>query len=262
MADQNKITDTDLQMYIAGLFPPLKSMYMGWMLFISRDLKLRLVEIEKENTDYTEGEELSLQKKLFPFSKAKEYQNSRSISRYEFSSKRGSLKYAGALAALVIAVGLVFISNPGLEKNNQVEYTAKGLSLGMNLYVKGDKNFLVENYHQPISNSDTLQLLPVGEDAQYLVLYGWEPGAGYSRIFPFDGNQAGRVSKKSFPPSLQLNSGAENKLICITSTRPFEIKKASEILEGEKFSNISDAPSSLLLDDMYIQIYTLTSEAL
>jgi hypothetical protein len=164
----------------------------------------------------------------------------------------------GSLALLALLVIPIFSPKPSLVEE---DYTAKGRGLGINLFVKGDTAYRVENQVASILPSDTLQAIPIGSEPQYLMLLGWDEHQGTVTLFPQTGIYAQRVSAHEPPPALLLQGIADNRLICITATGPFRVQDALKLLGRQPFLPLNRAPASHLTAGRYVQIFSISKKA-
>ncbi|MDB5102969.1 MAG: hypothetical protein JWP91_658 [Fibrobacteres bacterium] len=138
------------------------------------------------------------------------------------------------------------------------DFIAKGRGLGVNLFVKGDTAYRVEHQSALVSVTDTLQVMPMGSEAQHLVLLGWDEHQGLVRLFPKAGDRARKVSRQDPPPALLLQDMADNRLICVTAVGPFRIADAEAALRRKPFLPMEKAPPSHLEKGLYLQVFSIT----
>jgi len=263
--NKKHLTDIDLQLYSAGVLPWHKVFLVWIVLFLNRELRQRLQGIKKDNQGFLNQEYPRLKNKLEQaVSKAWSAQSSVPISTetdnaFSFPlSIRLSWKLAAGLAfLLLLGIGIYLPSRFQDSLKGKAQYAAKGTSLGVHLFVKGLTTRRVENYSLQLSESDTLQVIPVGSEKQYLIIYGWDGKKGLTQIFPAAGQYADIVSKGRLPPAMVLDSIDNNKLFCITSLNRLESEKIRKLLFRKPFIPMKDAPTSFLDRDIYVQIYSI-----
>ncbi len=128
----------------------------------------------------------------------------------------------------------------------------------MNLFVKGDSAYRVEHQAALVGSADTLQVIPLGSEAQNLVLLGWDARQGLVRLFPKEGGRSRRVSGREPPPALLLQDVADNRLICVTAVGSFRIAEAEAALRRDPFVPMEKAPASHLHKGLYLQVFSIT----
>jgi hypothetical protein len=257
------LTDTDLQLYLAGVLPWNKSFLFRILLIFNRELRQRAQQARKANQQFYQQEFPRLKSKVIGVEQnlaeirlpASTETESALKQPFKFS---GAWKLAAGLAfVLALGFGLTIFFQMKEDYSQPVQYAAKGKSLGVHLYITGIRAQRVEHYSIQLSENDTLQVIPVGSEKQFLFIYGWEFGKGLIRLFPETGTTGGAVSKDSLPPSLVLDKADNLKLVCVSSPKSLEAEKIRTLLSGKPFVPIQDAPSALLEKDIYVQIYSL-----
>lgn len=258
------LTDLDLQLYLAGAMPAGKRLLMALALIVDKDLRARLAEAKAANRAFARKEQRRLRGILFP--EAPGAAARRSVADAPARAGRGWMPaLAGACCALALVIlparfakGPVATAFPG---GDGPEFVAKGRSLGVSLFVKGDSAYRVERQAARVASTDTLQVIPMGAGPQHLVLLGWDARQGLVRLYPREGERAPRVSPDQPPPALLLQDVDDNRLICVTATGPFKIAAAEAALRRKPFQPLDKAPASHLGDGMYMQIFSITKSA-
>lgn len=263
-------TETDLQLYLAGALPTGKRLMMAWALMADGALRADLERLKEENEAYRRKEGRRLQGLLFPEVPGP----ARAPSSAWPGPKRGwAPALAGALSLAVLCV-LPFRGMPGIDGGGQAgrldagfdgsaargDFIAKGGALGVNLFVKGDTAYRVEHQAARVAATDTLQVVPLGSEAQHLVLLGWDARQGLVRLFPREGGRARKVSGREPPPALLLQDMADNRLICVTAVGPFRIAEAEAALRRPPFLPMEKAPASHLHKGLYLQVFSIAKE--
>jgi hypothetical protein len=242
-----KPTATDLQLYLAGALPPFQRILLTWALLVDGELRSELRAQRDLNASFRSRELPRLRQALFPGRQS-------GPARERGLGKLPSLMGAMALLVLCALPWLPSPENPG----SGPEVIAKGRGLGVNLFVKGDTAYRVENQSAYVGAGDTLQVIPLGTEAQQLVLLGWDARQGLVRLFPKDGDRSRRVSRRDPPPALLLQDVDDNRLICVTAVNPFRIADAEAALRGKPFLSMEKAPPSHLHKGLYLQIFSIT----
>jgi hypothetical protein len=258
-----RLTDVDLQLYLAGALPLGKRLLLRWTLRLDPELRARLARLREENAAFRRKEMRRLEGILFP---APIVRGARAGAVRE----RGPAwlpALAGAccvllFCALPFRAGLRDVLGGALDEAvNDPDVIAKGRGLGVSLFVKGDSAYRVESQTARVAATDTLQVMPLGAEPQYLALLGWDARQGLVRLFPREGGRAPRVSRSAPPPALLLQDVADNRLICVTATGPFSVADAEAALRGKPFQPLDKAPSSHLGKGLYLQIFSITRDA-
>ncbi len=275
------ITDTHLQLYLAGLMPWPRALMLKAAIFISSPLRARFHRLRQENARYKAGEMPQLRQKLGLIPKAAGSASANRDDKLPERSRKpqsetgspaphrpiyqkshtpiwsSTRKMGWALTgctALLLAglyTGLNFIQEPGTGPM----YAAKGQSLGIHLYIKDKAGQRLASANLTASIGDTLQVLPFGEGEQYVCVYGWSMAEGLTRLYPEADTQAPIVSKGALPPALIPDTPPVGRLICVSSTRPFSISQIETILSAPPLYPMESAPSSYLKDNLYFQIF-------
>ncbi|HKP96425.1 MAG TPA: hypothetical protein VJ385_11775 [Fibrobacteria bacterium] len=256
--------DIDLHLYLAGALPVRKR----WILAIARRLDPALAErlaaLEAENRAYRRKEKDRLRGILFPHSPGhRAYRDGTRSPRRAFTAW-----WPPALAGAACVLALVAIPRPGLhgvldldrlssEAIGNPEAIAKGRAIGVNLFVKGDSAYRVTNQTARVAATDTLQVIPIGSEAQHLVLLGWDARRGLVRLFPREGDRSRSISRTDLPPALLLQDMDDNRLICATATSPFTVAEVESLLRSELFRPLEKAPASHLGHGLYLQIFSI-----
>jgi hypothetical protein len=258
--DAKGLGDLDLQLYLAGAMPLAKRLLMALSLMADGDLRARMRAVRAANATYRETEMGRLASRLYPesgISKAEtpiDTSKSRTFKVTHPRVARWDLRLAGSLALLALcALPFWHTAAPGPE-----DAIAKGRGLGVNLFVKGDTAYRVENQDARISPADTLQVVPLGSEPQHLVLLGWDARQGLVRLFPQNGAYSHRVSHDEPPPALLLQGLSDNRLICVTATSPFRVSDVEALLRRTPYHSAGPAPASRLEGGMYLQIFTIS----
>jgi hypothetical protein len=253
MSIKDEMGELDLQLYLAGAMSFSQRARLSLVLLVSGDLRRRLREVKAANVQFAQNEMVRLEAKLFPATP-------RVFTVTHINPPFGILGWVGALALLTLCAIPILYPN-----SNQIlpeeAYTAKGRGLGVNLFVKGDTSYRVENQAARILPSDTLQVVPIGSEAQYLILLGWDERQGMVTLFPESGAYSKKVSTREPPPALLLQDIADNRLICITATSPFRVQDAMRLLGRQPFNPIVRAPITRLITGRYVQIFAITKKA-
>ncbi|MDQ3000515.1 MAG: hypothetical protein M3Y08_04555 [Fibrobacterota bacterium] len=272
MKSKSNLTETDLQLYLAGALPLGKRLMFAWAVLVDRDLRADLRGLEEINASFRKKEMRRLQGILFPAPLGASARAPDADRRgfAGFFPARGPRAWGPALVgalSLSVLCALPWYLSPepsgspstlsGIEAGGP-DWIAKGRGLGVNLFVKGDSAYRVENQTAHIAPMDTLQVVPLGSEAQHLVLLGWDARQGLVRVFPKDGARARRVSRLEPPPALLLQDMAENRLICITAVGPFLVSDAEAALRNRPYPAIEKAPFSYLHKGLYLQIFSIT----
>jgi hypothetical protein len=285
-------TETDLQLYLAGALPPGKRLMMAWALRVDGALRADLDRLKAENAAFRRKEGRRLQGILFPkapgSADAREAWNARAAARGSAGAgpagtraasglRRGwAPALAGAFSLAVLCV-LPFRGAPGPDGGvgadhggrrgfdgsaaaARHDFIAKGGALGVNLFVKGDTAYRVEHQTARVAVTDTLQVVPLGSEAQHLVLLGWDARQGLVRLYPREGGLARKVSGREPPPALLLQDMADNRLICVTAVGPFRIAEAEAALRRAPFLPMEKAPASHLHQGLYLQVFSIAKE--
>jgi hypothetical protein len=290
MRPWTRLTETDLQLYLAGALPPGKRLMMAWALRVDGALRADLDRLKAGNAAFRRKEGRRLQGILFPdapgSAAAREPRNAREAARG--SAGAGSARtqaasglrrgwapaLAGAFSLAVLCV-LPFRGAPGADgaaghderrgfdgsaAAARHDFIAKGGALGVNLFVKGDTAYRVEHQSARVAVTDTLQVVPLGSEAQHLVLLGWDARQGLVRLYPREGERARKVSGREPPPALLLQDMADNRLICVTAVGPFRIAEAEAALRRAPFLPMEKAPASHLHKGLYLQVFSIAKE--
>ncbi len=272
-----KLSATDLQLYLAGALPASKRLMMDWALLVDGGLRAELRSLRERNAAYREREMPRLQRSLYPHvaHAAGGQAPARSARTPAFPRFPGaSAQVPGLACAFALMVLCVLPFFPGTRAKgmqpdsvptgfdasavSDPDFIAKGRGLGVSLFVKGDIAYRVENQAAKVAATDTLQVMPLGSEAQHLVLLGWDARQGLVRLFPKDGEQSRRVSRLDPPPALLLQDMAENRLICVTAVAPFRIADAEAALKRAPFLPMEKAPPFRLQKGLYLQIFAIT----
>lgn len=266
--DQDGLSNVDLQLYLAGALPLGKRLMLGWALIVDRGLRARLSEAREANRAFARKEQRRLQGILYPEALGAAARRGAGAGSASAPSQRGWIPaLAGACCALVLVAMPAYRSAssgiPGLAASEAdgPDFVAKGRSLGVSLFVKGDSAYRVENQAARVAATDTLQVLPMGAGPQHLVLLGWDARQGLVRLYPREGERAPRVSRDEPPPALLLQDVDDNRLICVTATGPFKIADAEAALRRKPFLPMDKAPASHLGNGLYLQIFSITKGA-
>jgi hypothetical protein len=273
-----KLTETDLQLYLAGALPRAKGLMLRWALLMDRDLRAELRGLRAGNEAYRKKEMRRLHGILFPDAPAQGLaanaraardqatQDRTAGGRFGFGAMRLGPALAGAFSVAVLCA-LPWVRPapagnalaPALDESSGAgpAVIAKGRGLGVSLFVKGDSAYRVENQTALVAASDTLQVMPLGTEPQHLVLLGWDARQGLVRLFPLEGDRSKRVSRRDPPPALLLQDMSDNRLICVTATGPFRIADAESALAREPFRPMQKAPPSHLQNGLYLQVFTV-----
>lgn len=271
--DGNGLTETDLQLYLAGALPRSKSLMMAWALLVDGSLRAELRALKERNASFRKKEMRRLHGILFPASGAGAVRRPAAAGFSPF--RTGGMRALGPVLAgafsLSVLCALPWIhpaasgdSRPGFasstlsESESDPAFIAKGRGLGVSLFVKGDSAYRVENQAAFVAVTDTLQVMPLGSEAQHLVLLGWDARQGLVRLFPKEGDRARRVSRLDPPPALLLQDMTDNRLICVTAVAPFRIADAEAALRRKPFLPMEKAPASLLQKGLYLQVFAIT----
>lgn len=276
MRSKSGLTETDLQLYLARALPLGKRLMIAWAALVDRGLRADLRELGEFNASFRKKEMRRLHGILFPAPLG-------ASARATDADRRGSAGFfpgrasgprawgaalAGALSLSVLCALPWYLSPepygaPSTLSGNadgDPDWIAKGRGLGVNLFVKGDSAYRVENHTAHVAPTDTLQVVPLGSEAQHLVLLGWDARQGLVRVFPKEGARARRVSRLEPPPALLLQDMAENRLICITAVGPFLVSDAEAALRNRPYRPIEKAPASHLHKGLYLQIFSITKD--
>jgi hypothetical protein len=269
-------SETDLQLYLARALPISKRLMMAWALRVDRELRAELRRLEEGNASFRKKEMRRLQGILFP---APPGSGARTHAARGFSVRRGwgpALACAMGMVVLCVlpyragtggsgASGSAAFSHAFSDEAGFGEgiasgpgFIAKGRALGVNLFVKGDSAYRVERQTALVAVTDTLQVMPLGSEAQHLVLLGWDARQGLVRLFPKDGERARKVSGQDPPPALLLQDMTDNRLICVTAVGPFRIADAEAALRRKPFLPMEKAPASHLQNGLYMQVFSIT----
>lgn len=262
------LNDLDVQLYLAGAMPWGKRLMFRWALLLDRDLRVRLDEARAANRAFSRKEQRRLRGILFPEAPGVAARRSVQASAAGARSPRVWIPaLAGACCVLVlIALPAYRAALPGAGGFTGAdvegpEFVAKGRSLGVSLFVKGDSAYRVEHQAARVTATDTLQVMPMGTGPQHLVLLGWDARQGLVRLYPREGELAPRVSRSEPPPALLLQDVDDNRLICITATEPFKVADAEAALRRKPFQPLDKAPATHLGDGLYLQIFSITKGA-
>lgn len=273
MAGRN-LSDTDLQLYLAGALPPGKRLLLALALQIDVGLKARLESLKADNAAFAGGEMARLRGRLFPAARTATATPSRGAAstdgegfswRNLFPQGGRSFGYAMAGSFAVLALCAV----PFLGQRQQMagfgeagpDLIAKGTALGVTLFVKGDSAYRVENHQARVAPADTLQAMPLGTQPQHLALFGWDPAQGLVRLFPSEGAGSRQVSPTEPPPALLLQGMDDNRLICVTANAPFKLAQAEALLKKKPFTPLSAAPATHLARGLYMQVFSIAKRA-
>lgn len=261
--DRTGLNDLDLQLYLAGALPPGKRILMALALALDPGLRARLAEAKEANRAFARKEQRRLRGILFPEAPGAA---ARRAAKADPAPAQGWIPaLAGACCALALvalpARHALLPGNPAFPGAEGPEYIAKGRSLGVSLFVKGDTAYRVEHQAAKVGATDTLQVIPMGAGPQHLVLLGWDARQGLVRLYPREGERAPRVSPSEPPPALLLQDVEDNRLICVTATGPFKVADAEAALRRKPFQPIDKAPASHLGGGLYLQIFSITKGA-
>lgn len=266
--DRDGLNDVDLQLYLAGALPLGKRLMLGWALFMDRGLRERLAAARASNRAFARKEQRRLQGILFPEAPGIASRRAAEAAPASAAQRRGWVPaLAGACCALVFvafpAYRAASSGNAGLavSEADGPDFVAKGRSLGVSLFVKGDSAYRVEHQSARVAATDTLQVVPMGSGPQHLVLLGWDARQGLVRLYPREGERAPRVSREEPPPALLLADVDDNRLICVTATGPFKVADAEAALRRKPFQPMDKAPASHLGNGLYLQIFSITKGA-
>ncbi|MBF0430172.1 MAG: hypothetical protein HQK83_02750 [Fibrobacteria bacterium] len=249
------LTDTDLQLFLAGVLPLSKSILLRIALLLNRDLRTRLDKLKQENNSFYTQEFQNLEHKLSPRF-VKEHEENKTIM-FQLFRPRAFRLAAGFACLLLIATSIYYVNMLSSQTQEMVQYASKGSSLGVHLYIRNITTSRVEDYQTTVNGSDTLQLIPLGKDEQQLMVFGWDKHEGLKMIFPTRVNHSSAVSETTLPPALVADGLSDNKLICITSSHVLTSDQVEKILTSAPFLSMENASSSHLEQDIYVQIYTL-----
>ena len=263
------LTDIDLQLYLAGALPLGKRLMLKWALAMDRPLRNRLRELEAGNQSFRRKEMRRLEGILFPEAPGAATRRSvrgahdgrRSQERAWIPSLAGACCVLAFCALPLFRAVEPFASGSMAAALGEPDFIPKGRALGVNLFVKGDSAYRVEHQTALVAATDTLQVMPMGSEAQHLVLLGWDARQGLVRLFPREGDRSRRVSRFEPPPALLLQDMADNRLICVTATGPFKVSDAEAALRRKPFQPLDKAPASHLGNGMYLQIFSITKGA-
>jgi hypothetical protein len=293
MKPVRNLSDTDLQLYLAGALPPGKQALLTAALAVDADLKARLEALRSDNREFEAKEMARLRARLFPAAAttaapagtarnatpaepdgkaplaaarsaapARRPVADREDSLWNRLFPRGGRSFGYALAGSFAVLALCAV--PFLGQRTEVstwdddpEYTVKGSALGVTLYVKGDSAYRVADHKAQVAPTDTLQAIPLGAQAQHLALFGWDPAQGLVRLFPTEGKDARRVSATEPPPALLLQGMEENRLVCVTANSPFRLADAEALLRKKPFTPLSGAPATHLARGLYVQVFSI-----
>jgi hypothetical protein len=259
-----RLTEIDISLYLAGALPLGKRLLFRWALALDPGLRARLAEARAAGAEFRRKEMPGLRKSLFPARAGTAPFLDRFRSAFGAGPALAGAFCALLLAPLLLAPGLRF--GPGSLRFTDGSYAAeegdpdaiaKGGGLGVALVVKGDTAYRVERQAVLVRGNDTLQVIPLGTEPQHLALLGWDPRQGLVRLFPRADGPAPRVSRANPPPALLPQAGAGNRLICVTSNRPFTVALAEAALRAEPFRNMENAPASHLGRGLYLQIFSI-----
>lgn len=240
-----RLTEVDWHLYLADALPWRSRWLMRMALLFSREKRRDLAVLRGTIAEYRGREQGRLAEKLFgPFhGLAATSHSSRApvASRETWGQRLASRLSPGrgmglALASLALAAVLWPLWQSGqdgrISGHASVEYTAKGESGGMRLFVKGDSLRAEIGREVRVTRHDTLQLLPLGKAQPFLAVFGYDAGQGLVRIFPApgQGDAAQQVSGSKPPPGLVLSSGGDNHLICVTKTNSFSLDSVAQVL--------------------------------
>jgi hypothetical protein len=242
---KNTIGDLDLQLFLAGAMPLYQRLLLTLALLVSGELRNRLRAVKKSNQVYRQEVMAGLESRLFPGP-------SRIFKVAHGRPANWGLAWVGSLALLTLC------ALPFLHQQDAV--IGKGPGLGVNVFVKGDSAYRVENQAAHILLTDTLQVVPIGSEMQHLLLLGWDENQGIARLYPQDGNQARAVSPREPPPALLLQGVGGSRLICISATKSFKVNEALEMLKRLTYPSPGQAPVTHLEDGMYIQIFNFAKK--
>jgi hypothetical protein len=274
------LTEVDLSLYLAGALPLRKRILFRWALAIDPALRARLAEARSAEAAFRLNGMPRLRKRLFPEAAARApgIALSPRIALAAPSSRPAGFRFAfgggygpalaGAFCALVLASllsapgfrlpdGSLRFSDGTYADGENPDAIAKGSGLGVALLVKGDSAYRVERQSALVRGNDTLQVIPLGTEPQYLALLGWDPRQGLVRLFPRTDGPAPRVSRANPPPALLPQAGTGNRLVCVTANRPFTMAQAEEALQAEPFRQMDRAPASHLGRGLYLQIFSI-----
>ncbi len=239
-----RLTEVDWHLYLADALPWRSRLLMGVALLFSREKRRDLAVLRESISEYRGHEQGRLAEKLFgPFHGLASAANPRHVHvtpggtwLEKLATRLSPGRGMGlALASLALAAVLwpLWQSELGRATGKApVEYTAKGESDGMRLFVKGDSLRAEIGREVWVTRRDTLQLLPLGKSQPFLAVFGYDAEQGLVRIFPApgQGNAALQVSGGKPPPGLVLSSGGDNHLICVTKTTSFPLDSVAQVL--------------------------------
>ena len=265
--DMTGPTETDLQLYLAGALPPAKRLMMAWALLVDGSLRAELRRLEARNESFRRKEMRRQQGILFPDSlgtaaAAAAERNGAGNRAVSAEGVRWAPVLAGAMGLIVLCVlpfrAVTDLGGTGFASADDPAFIPKGGALGVNLFVKGDSAYRVEHQAALVGSADTLQVIPLGSEAQNLVLLGWDARQGLVRLFPKEGGRSRRVSGREPPPALLLQDVADNRLICVTAVGSFRIAEAEAALRRDPFVPMEKAPASHLHKGLYLQVFSIT----
>lgn len=242
-----QLSDVDLHLYLAKAMPWHRRLFFRVAIFLNDDLSERLQEMQKEISAYQSVEQGRLGYKLYADSNLNGPFPGKGHQRTRTLNPRWRMAMSAAFSVLIaLAIWPLYQSN-ALKVDGMEEplYTAKGSPLELSLFVKGDTLRRVQGNQVRIAPHDTLQLLPPGGAKPFVAIYGFEPGQGFTRLFPAQGNRAKQITSHQPPPGLVISGGRENRLLCIAQEKDFSLLDLEASLQksgmGDSYPNENQA---------------------
>lgn len=264
------LSDLDLWLYHTKAMPWSYRLKVNFVSLFSPHLRSRLRDLresEKEFWASPQGQKMVGQTKP-----AKSHQRESSffidwLNLWQVSPARPIF---ATMLVMGVALGLWKMQERmQLEKSNLTFAStepegiiAKGSSLGITAFARGDSTWRLAAKGAVLSTQDTVQVLPMGDHEQYLMLMAYENGSGLTRVFPIGGQgEAQKVSAKNPPPSL-IPSLGKQWLIAVTSTAAFSEKTARKAMALPALSPLEKAQSAHFEKGLYFQVFPLQVQAL
>ena len=251
--NRSAITDIDIQLYLAHAMPLRYRILIWFAGLLDANLRERINEQRDANAQFAHQEYPRLMKILGGLNIAPESQSHN-------VRPQSALWWSGGLS-VATALCLVFIFLNGQENSisEKFQFAAKGSSLGLQLFVKNSTAHRIDGFEVSTGPSDTIQLLPVGPEPQYMTILSWDSTAGVVQVAPARGDLAISVSHSALPPAMVSDAASTTLLICITSLKPFTLSEAEARIKNDSLF-VGMHGGAFLENERYYQIYNIKNK--